>query len=269
MKTPRCITSYKVSIYVLITFVLSMMNTHNAIGFEGNPYEDALPNWQKTLSTYVDSEGRTDFIALSEDIGNLESFVNAIAEVSPQSHPDLFPTPESVLSYHINAYNALAMYGVIDRGIPKNFSSLFKRASFFKFRKVRIGGKKTDLYTYENKVIRAIDDPRIHFALNCMVRDCPRLPQEAFEPATLDAKLDALTREFLSKPKYIRVDHEKQIVYLSYIFKLYTEDFVESAKVKDLGLYVNQYVDPAIPEDYKVKIMRYDWTINQQPRKDD
>lgn len=231
-----------------------------------NPYINALPAWKNILSEYVDEEGRTDFIALASNIDELKIFVDAIAEVSPKSHPDLFTSREAILSYHINAYNALAMYGVIERDIPDNFSSFFKRLSFFKLRGVTIGGKSTDLYTYENKVIRKFDEPRLHFALNCMVRDCPRLPQEAFEPNTLDSTLDALTREFLSKPKYIRVNHDKRTVHLSYIFKLYPEDFVESGKVKDLIPYVNRYVKPEIPSHYKVKIMDYDWTVNQQPK---
>lgn len=249
-----------------IALLLSFVMLNSSVNAEENLYLEALPAWQATLSQFVDDEGRIDFIALAEDPANLQTFVDAIAQVSPRSHPQLFPTQDAVLSYHINTYNALAMHGVIERGIPDNFSSFFKRASFFKLRKVKIGGKKTDLYTYENKVIRAIDEPRAHFALNCMVRDCPRLPQEVFEPETLEAKLDLLTREFLSKPKYIRIDHEARVVELSFIFKLYTKDFVESGKVKDLGQYVNQYVEPAIPDDYKVKIMKYDWTINHRPR---
>lgn len=231
-----------------------------------NAYKDALPAWQATLSRFVDEQGRTDFKDLQGQTDELKEIVDAIASVSPMSHPELFPTRNEVIAYHINAYNALAMYGVIDRGIPKNFSSFFKRASFFKFRKVTIGGKSTNLYDYENKVIRPLDEPRVHFALNCMVRDCPRLPQEAFHPDTLDTVLDKLTREFFSKDLHILIDADAKTLQLSGILKFYTKDFVASGKKQDLSEYVNKYVDTPIPADYKVKFIKYDWTINQQPK---
>lgn len=233
-----------------------------------NRYEDVLPDWAHILGTYVDNAGRTDFKALADsadDLNRLKSVVDAIAEVSPTSHPEQFAQREQILSYHINAYNALAMYGVIDRGIPKGFTSFFSRASFFRFRDVNIGGITTNLQSYENKVIRPLDEPRIHFALNCMVRDCPRLPQTIFTAEALDEELEALTREFFSKPRHIRVDDKEQTLYLSAILKFYTEDFVDSGKKKDLVGYVNQYVPQPLPESLKVKFIDYDWRINQQP----
>lgn len=228
-------------------------------------YSHALSSWSAVLSQYVDSQGRTDFIALAENTQDLQQVVDFIASTSPQSHPELFPRPADVLAYHINTYNALAMHNIIEAGIPKNFKTFFKRASFFKFRRVIIGGKKTSLYDYENKVIRKLDDPRLHFALNCMVRDCPRLPQEPFLADTLDQQLDAVTYEFFSKPKHFRLDAEAGVVYLSWILDAYTKDFVSSGKARDLVPYVNQYLTTAIPADYKVRFIKYDWTVNQQP----
>ena len=136
-----------------------------------NPYEEALPGWEATLQAHVDELGRIDFYAVAEAPEDLVVFVTAIAAVSPQNHPDLFPTRAHVIAYHINAYNALAMQGVLERGIPDGFTSFFSRASFFRFRGVAIGGEKTNLYTYENQVIRRLQEPRTHFALNCIVMD--------------------------------------------------------------------------------------------------
>ena len=230
-----------------------------------NPYLEALPYWGAVLETYVDEQGRVDFAALSENTADLEVFVSAIAQVSPDANPELFDVPEKVLAYHINAYNALAMWGVIERGIPKNFNTLIKRASFFKFRKVIIGGDKTDLYTYENKVIRPLGDARIHFVLNCMVKDCPRLPRSVFTGDNLEADLQAASIEFFAKEKHIEVNVEEERVFLSGIMKFYTKDYVASGKKQDLISYVNQFRENKIPEDYKVSYMKYDWTINQQP----
>ena len=232
---------------------------------ESNPYQDSLDDWAKTLEQYVDEQGRTNFSALAEDTSQLQGFVDAVGEVSPASHPELFDSREKVLAYHINAYNALAMKGVNERGIPKHFHSLIRRASFFKFRSVVIGGKKTNLYDYENKVIRPLGEARAHYVLNCMVVDCPRLPQKIFVPETLERDLQAAAEEFFNKPKHIKIDESKQRVYLSGIMKFYTKDYVASGKKQDLIAYVNQFRQQPIPESYKVKFLDYDWTINQAP----
>jgi len=230
-----------------------------------NVYLDALPAWQMTLSEYVDKQGRTDFTKLASKQEDLAKFVDAIGQISPASHPDLFTTKAEILSYHINAYNALAMSGVIERGIPTDFNSLWKRASFFKFRKILIGGKKTNLYDYENKVIRKLEEPRIHFVLNCMVKDCPRLPQTVFKPETLESDLQEAAIEFFNKEKHIQINADKENVALSGIMKFYTKDYVASGKKQDLVAYVNQYRKEKIPENFKVTFIDYDWSINQQP----
>ena len=169
------------------------------------------------------------------------------------------------MAYHINAYNALAMYGVIERRLPKDFGNFFKRASFFKFRKIVIGGEKTSLYDYENGVIRKLDEPRIHFALNCMVRDCPRLPQQPFLADTLEQQLDEVTREFFNKDRHILIDNKQRTLHLSWIMDFYIKDFVASGKSRDLIPYVNKYSKQTVPVDYSVRFIKYDWTVNQQP----
>ena len=248
-------------IFVLTTcFIMTIANTAYA-----NPYLDALPAWAETLERYVDDQGRVDFDALSKDTSRLDEFVQAVAEVSPATNPELFATSEEVLAYHINTYNALAMRGVIERDIPSNFSTLLKRASFFKFRSVRIGQKKTNLYDYENKVIRPLGEARVHFVLNCMVVDCPKLPNTVFRAETLEQDLQAATVAFFNNEKYIQVNLDKKQAWLSRLLKFYTKDYVPSGEKQALIAYVNQFREQAIPESYKVKFLDYDWTINKQP----
>lgn len=229
-----------------------------------NPYLAKLHHWENVLKKFVDAQGRVNFEALQKKPDDLSAFVSAIKQVSPMQNPELFSTSEAVIAYHINAYNALAMQGVLDRDIPNGFTNFFKRASFFKLRGVVIGGEKTNLYDYENRVIRPLDEPRSHFALNCMVKDCPRLPQVPFVAEKLDEQLEAATLEFINTPKHLELDEENKTVYVSSIFKFYTKDFVASGKRQDLLTYINTYRNPAIPDDYKVEYMDYDWRINKQ-----
>ncbi len=72
------------------------------------PYEAAVSDWSRVLARFVDEEGRIDFRGLADDRADLDRFVEYISRVSPATQPDKFDEPAKVLSYHINAYNALA-----------------------------------------------------------------------------------------------------------------------------------------------------------------
>lgn len=230
-------------------------------------YDAALASWSRTLEQFVDEQGRTDFEKLADNPAGLRNFVQFIEKTSPASQPELFTSPAEILAYHINAYNALAMFGVISEGIPSDFDSFFKRWRFFKLRSVVIGGEETSLQDYENNIIRPLGEPRIHFVLNCMVRDCPRLPMQPFFAETLEQQLAHATLAFFNTHKHLRLDADKRTLYLSKILDFYTEDFVPSDKVNDLISYVNRYSKIRVPEDYLVEFMDYDWTINQQPQR--
>jgi hypothetical protein len=77
----------------------------------------------------------------------------------------------------------LAMHGVVQAGIPDSLGG-FRKVSFFYLQKFNIGGKSMSLYHFENEVIRPLGEERVHFALNCMVIGCPKLPRSAFSLAS-------------------------------------------------------------------------------------
>ena len=134
-----------------------------------------------------------------------------------------------------------------------------------KGKKVCVDGDETNLYDYENKVIRKLGEPRIHFALNCMVKDCPRLPQEPFDAEKLEEQLEQATLEFFGKDKHFYRKADRQEIWVSEILDFYTKDFASSGKAQDLVPYINRYVADNIPTDWRVKFIDYDWSINQQP----
>lgn len=114
---------------------------------------DTLAHWARVLRNFVNDRGEVDFDGLEKNPADLKVFIDYIARVSPDSDPAMFPTREARLAYHINAYNALAMYNVIDSGRPKSLSGLTK-VGVFVFKRFSIGGRSMSLYTYENEVIR-------------------------------------------------------------------------------------------------------------------
>lgn len=242
-----------------------LFTSSSLIASSAQEYELAMEKWANVLEQFVDEKGRVDFLGIQAKPDDLNAVIKAIESYGPESHPEDFKDADRLMAYHINTYNALAMNGVLERGIPKGFTNTFKRASFFLFRDVIIAGEKTNLYHYENKVIRPLDEARSHFALNCMVKDCPRLPQKPFTAENLNAELEAASLEFFSKPLHLNLDHQKKRINVSSILKFYTEDFVASGRKQDLPAYINQFLDEPLPSDYKVSYIKYDWRINSQP----
>ena len=96
--------------------------------FTGEPSPPRPPeeSWGRVLKTYVDDQGRVDFVGLSRNRADLDRYVAWVYERSPDKWPDLYPTPARVLAFHLNAYNALAMYNVLEAGIPQSLSGLAK-----------------------------------------------------------------------------------------------------------------------------------------------
>src|SRR5262249_30860636 len=216
--------------------------------------------WSRVLERSVDDRGRIDFAGIARDPGDLDAAVARIAAEGPRSAPDHYPTPQDRLAWYVNAYNALAMYGVIRAGIPQELGS--RRVEFFYRNRYRVGGEWLSLYAFENEIIRPLGDPRVHFALNCMVRGCPRLPREPFAASRLDAQLDAAARQFLSEDRNVHLDRAGGVVRLTEMLHWYEKDFL--AKAPTLIAYLNLYRKDPIPADYKTELIGYDWTVNTQ-----
>src|ERR1700730_8811696 len=216
--------------------------------------------WARVLSKYVDEKGRIDFVGLSRDRTDLDVYAAWIGRVSPVNTPASFPSRESKLAYDINAYNALAMYNVLESGMPKDLNAV--KLKFFYENKLELGGEKMSLSDLEDTICRPMGDPRVHFALNCMVRSCPRLPREPFRADLLDAELEATAQYFLNDERNVKVDADKQTVRFSQILQFYTEDFLK--KAPSLIAYANRYREAKIPDSYGVEFIPYDWTLNQK-----
>ncbi|MEM7404701.1 MAG: DUF547 domain-containing protein [Pseudomonadota bacterium] len=218
--------------------------------------------WARVLAQFVDAEGRVDFAGLNRAPADLDRYLEGVAEISPMSHPDRFADTQAVLAYHLNTYNALAMRAILNEDIPETLGGLTKYW-FFGLKEHPLGGDSMTLHAYENDIIRKLGDPRVHFALNCMSVGCPRLPRTPFAAANLEQQLLAETRRFMAETRNVRVDHEERVVWLSEIFDFFPEDFLSVAP--SLLAYVNRYRDEPVPENYDVRFVDYDWTVNRQP----
>lgn len=218
------------------------------------PSPDPLRAWERVLERFVDESGRVDYAALARDRGDLDRFVAWIYGNGPGADR------AQALAFHLNAYNALAMYNVLEAGVPRSLSE-YGLARFFWLRRIKVGGDVISLYRYESDVIRPLGEERVHFALNCMAAGCPRLPRAPFRAQTLQDELERETRRFVEEPRNVRVDAAARTVHLSEIFSFYTADFLQ--KAPSLLAYVNRWRREPVPEDFRVSFIPYDWTVNR------
>lgn len=170
------------------------------------------------------------------------------------------------LAFLINAYNALAIAGILDGSSPE---TLWGRHRFFQRARHPVAGERITLWDLEHARIRPLGEPRIHFALVCASASCPRLASRAWRPATLEAELEAATRAFVNDPTRNRFDAGARTAHLSRIFDWYTEDFVRDGE--SVATYVARYVaDPELARDllagdWRVEFLPYDWSLNGTP----
>ncbi len=212
--------------------------------------------WARVLDVHVNAQGQVDFLALSKAPQDLHIYVRYIARIKAAD----IANAQDRLAHHINAYNALSMFNVVDLGIPHSNAGIAQRYRFFIARKHVIGGLHMSLFAYENEVIRKLGEPRIHWALNCSSVSCPVLPREPFTGALLEQQLERESQLFFANPRNMRIDGATQSVYLSEILSFFPEDFVP-AHAPNLIAYANRYLPVAANVTWQVKFEPYDWTI--------
>ena len=228
---------------------------------------EAEAGYARVLEQHVNERGEVAFEALRDDrsivsgLPALERYVRAIGRTSL----DGFASTDARLAHMINAYNALSMYNVIASGIPETHAGLAK-VRFFVTRQFLIAGKPLSLYAFENDIIRKLDEPRAHFALNCSAVSCPVLPRKVFTAAGLNQELDRETRAFFARPENLRVDDAVRTIFFNEILKFYTEDFAPRHALTLID-YAARYVSRELPRDFALAFTPYDWTVANQRRK--
>ncbi len=91
--------------------------------------------WAQVLQRSVDGMGQVDFRGLQAMPQALERAVALVGETRPEK----LPSDAARITFHLNAYNLLAMFNVVRSGIPERLS-LEDRVRFFKLTSV-VGGR--------------------------------------------------------------------------------------------------------------------------------
>ncbi len=175
-------------------------------------------------------------------------------------------TKNDVLVLYMNAYNALAMKGILEGKSPSN---TFTRHLFFKSAKYPLAGGETNLHSIEHEILRKLDEPRIHFSIVCVSSSCPKIRNDAYTTAKLEGQLDENTRGFINDPIRNRCHKKEKVAYLSQLFNWFAMDFEKNAG--SVQKFIAKYAsDPEVAEDlatdgYTIKFLDYDWSLNGTP----
>ena len=215
--------------------------------------------WAELLGKYV-KPGGVDYTGFKKEEERLDQYLKVLENMDPEKLPR-----NEQYAYYINAYNAWTIKLILS-GYPevesiKDFGSILQ--SPWQKKWVRVNGNVITLDHVEHDILRPrYKDPRVHFAINCSAVSCPPLRAEPYLADTLDQQLDNSTRSFINDANSYRL--EGNTLYVSRIFKWFSEDFNEGA----LGFYL-QYADGDLKErlsrqkdNIQVKYMHYDWSLN-------
>ncbi|MEQ9582814.1 MAG: DUF547 domain-containing protein [Arenibacter sp.] len=207
--------------------------------------------WDILLKKHVDNTGNVDYKGFSEDINALQDYLDYLAKNRPT---DKAPKPEK-LAYYINLYNAATVNLILDNYPTKSIKDI---KNPWGKDIVKMGSSKISLGDLEHKILRKMDEPRIHFAINCASYSCPRLLNTAFTANNLEKLLEQTAIDFINDPKRNVLTKEKAS--LSEIFNWYKKDFTKNGSLIN---YHNKYASQKLTADTKISYLKYNWGLNE------
>lgn len=211
--------------------------------------------WDALLKKHVDKNGLVDYKGFLKDRSQLDSYLKMLSENVPTEAWSV----QELLAYYINTYNAYTVDLILDNYPIKSIKDI--NGAWTKAI-VPIGDKTLSLGGIENGILRKMNEPRIHFAINCASISCPDLLNEAFTADNINLQLNKVTRSFINGPKN---DIGIKSLKLSKIFDWYKNDYVINGK-NDVIAYINYYFNKKIKIHHNAPIeyFEYDWDLNEQ-----
>jgi hypothetical protein len=178
--------------------------------------------WQSVLIQRVNANSEVDLAGLRANPRRLNAYLEQLESVSPENHPDYFPTRDDVLAYWLNAHNALAMRLVLDR-YPTD--SITDWAQFENLAWYRLGGKPYSLQMLQQKIARFFGrQPDALFAVTDYTLDSSPILPEAYESTHLSEQLErakARTRSYVPLWRVDRANSSCAALELSPFLKTY------------------------------------------------
>jgi hypothetical protein len=216
--------------------------------------------WTTLLQKHVTGNGIVNYRGMKADLPKLNEYLAILS----RHEPGKTWSRKEVLTFWINAYNAFTVKLIVDNYPLKSIKDLNPGLSVIFVNTVwdknffSIGGKKMTLNDIEHRRLRKMNEPRIHFAIVCASKSCPKLLNSAYEAASLDIQLNQAARDFLADPFNNKPDVMQPK--LSKIFDWFSGDFrVNGKSTID---FINQFTPVKIQKDANISYLDYDWSLN-------
>jgi len=208
-------------------------------------------SWDKLLNSYVEDNGNVDYLGFKKESENLNRYLEQLGSKTVNENW----SREKKLAYYINLYNAATVKLILNNYPLTSITDINKP---WDKKWIKYGGELISLGEIEHKILRKMNEPRIHFAINCASFSCPKLLNEAYTEDKLHKQLDKVTKDFINDPSRNIISENK--VELSKIFKWYKKDFENNGS---LIAYLNQYLKSSINPDAKIEYIKYNWSLNE------
>jgi hypothetical protein len=203
------------------------------------------------LLANVSETGIVNYKGFLQNKKLLEDYINSLGE----SLPNETWTKEDKLAYWMNAYNAMTI-DLIIRNYPIESIKNLKKP--WDQRLWKLGDKWYNLNEIEHQILRKMNEPRIHFGINCASFSCPPLLNKAFKASEVDAQLDKVAIRFINDSQ--RNSIAKMNIEISEIFSWFAKDFKKDGSLFE---FLNKYSKVQIDAKAKKKYKKYDWTLNE------
>jgi hypothetical protein len=207
--------------------------------------------WNALLSKYVSKEGKVNYKGFKKDEKALQQYL----EVLQKNVPSDSWTKNEKLAYWINAYNAFTVQLILDHYPVKSIKDI-KDPWGKEF--IAIGNETYSLEDIEHEILRKMNEPRIHFAINCASYSCPNLLNQAYTTENMDEQLDTAAKHFVNDTSKNSIS--KEAVEISKIFDWFSGDFKINGTLEQ---FLNKYSDVNINKNVKIKYKEYNWSLNE------
>ena len=207
--------------------------------------------WDALLREFVSNDGKVNYEGFRGNKGHLRVYIASLGANLPS---DIW-TREDKLAYWMNAYNAMTI-DLILRNLP--LESIKDIDKPWHQRHWKLGAKWYNLDEIEHQILRKMEDPRIHFGINCASFSCPPLLNEAFTSNTVDSQLELLAHSFVNDPR--RNTISKSSIQVSKLFSWFAKDFKTRGTLID---FLNRYSEITIDPKARKSFKTYDWSLNK------
>lgn len=208
--------------------------------------------WDDLLQEYVSEEGFVDYKGFSSRKSDLEDYLEYLADREPGNEASHYEK----LAFYINLYNASTVHLILENYPLRSIKDI--RSPWGKNR-IRLGKDSISLNKIEHGILRKMNEPRIHFAINCASISCPKLLNRAFTARSAELQLQQVTVDFINDESRNRLSEDE--LFLSAIFKWYRGDFMQK---RSLVSYLQPYTAIRLREDARISYLPYDWRLNEK-----